>query len=159
MSAIVSIRLRLAPPAVRYHQLLQGAFPRLMSLERYLTHADIATLTAWYGEELVGVSLFREYVLDGERALLNMFSYICPDFRGQGLNGRFKGFVEQQARLQGIGLVVSHVRAGNRASIRSLERSGYRRSDCGGLRYVDGEEKLRMVKVLNAVKGAWEGSD
>ncbi len=148
MSATALIRLALMPPAARYHELLRTAFAQMMSLERYLARTDIATLTAWHGDELVGVSLFGAVQLDDAPALLSMYSYVCPPWRGQGLNRRFKGFVEQEAVRRGMARAMAHVRAGNLASVRSLERAGYRRHGTEPLYYADGEPKLRMVKVL-----------
>lgn len=114
------------------------------SEDRFLDDNSIKTVAVRSNEMLIGMSCYR--IKKDE--ILNLYTYISPNFRKRGINRNIKSLIEinNSDKKQ----IVSHVREQNIPSIKSLLSSGYVIDPDFNKHYSDGSKMLRMFKVLGA---------
>lgn len=131
----------------RQYTLLNTTFTSVMSCESYIKNDAYFCCEVSIRETLAALSVVR---IDAkESRLVLMYTLVLESYRGMGINGRIKAFVEAFAREKNLSSILGHVRLSNRASQHSLLKSGYEIYDEGGLTYGDGERKLTVRKFLH----------
>lgn len=116
------------------------------SLKRFLISASAPIILAeWEGRTAgYAVVLLRRGTLAAR-----LYSIaVAPDFAGRRIGASLLQAAEDQARSRGRTLMRLEVRADNRPAIALYEKAGYRTFGRKHRYYEDGEDALRMEKLL-----------
>jgi RimJ/RimL family protein N-acetyltransferase len=106
----------------------RAAFAELLpNLERLVTDGRLAPLVLADLEtgEILGGGTFRH--LDSKGAIIEIGYWLYPHARGRGLATKTARALAEHAFDLGVRRVVAHVKVGNRASERVLDRAGFAR--------------------------------
>lgn len=116
------------------------------SLRYLLTRANASTVLACQHGRAVGyvMLLFRR-----NSRVARLYSIaVAPESRGQGVAEALAQAAQDEATEHGAQEIRLEIRAGNQASRRLFTRLGYRLSGLLPAYYPDGEDGIRMQKLL-----------
>ena len=115
-----------------------------ISLDDYLHSPNMKQVITYDSDKIVGLRIFK--ILEDKIHLT--YTAVEVPYRGYGINHMMLEIIEGVAKDLGIDTITSNVRESNIASLRSLEKSGFKAILGQNLTYSNGEEKIPHIKKL-----------
>lgn len=115
-----------------------------ISLDDYLDSPNMKQVITYDKDRIVGLRIFK--ILEDSIHLT--YTAVEVPYRGYGINHMMLEIIEGMAKDLGINTITSNVRESNVASLRSLEKSGFKSILGQNLTYSNGEEKIPHIKKL-----------
>ncbi len=115
-----------------------------ISLEDYLHSPNMKQIITYDKDKIVGLRIFK--ILEDKIHLT--YTAVEVPYRGYGINHMMLEIIEGVSKDLGIDTITSNVRESNIASLRSLEKSGFKSILGQNLTYSNGEEKIPHIKKL-----------
>ena len=115
-----------------------------ISLDDYLHSPNMKQVITYDSDKIVGLRIFK--ILEDKIHLT--YTAVEVPYRGYGINHMMLEIIEGMAKDLGINTITSNVRESNVASLRSLEKSGFKAILGQNLTYSNGEEKIPHIKKL-----------
>ena len=115
-----------------------------ISLDDYLHSPNIKQVITYDKDMIVGLRIFK--ILEDKIHLT--YTAVEVPYRGYGINHMMLEIIEGVAKELEIDTITSNVRESNIASLRSLEKSGFKAILGQNLTYSNGEEKIPHIKKL-----------
>ena len=126
------------------YEFMNRFIPMSMSLEDYLNDTNINQVIVYHNDKIIALRIYR---ILGDRIHLTYTAVDIP-YRGNSINHMMLLRIEKVATNLGIDTLTSNVRESNSASLRSLEKSGFKPILGQDLTYSNCEKKIPHMKRL-----------